>query len=353
MKLLFLLSVFIILQGIGPKKIIIDVERQDRLKISELADTVIAICLKTDEFVFHNIDKVFLADNNILLFELYQENGFVYSRVMKFDFSGNYLGQIGERDLKSKEFLRIYDMKYDNTTGVIYLVYQDGNRAYEKNGQLLTFYNANGRKPGVRAVQEYIYRNQIWGTTYSHKDGITSNNFICMDLNGKNQVLLKNFISETNMSSSAVFYLANLSTYKNELFISVGLDRTLYMVNQKKLVPTYSIEFKNLPASSINLGLNQLMTGKYFRNNYWIGNDSFDFLYNIETGKSYNIKYHYQNNELTSGLEDDFYNTGFLSINQTNREDYFYFIKQPSVIEGSELSKPEKKNPIIFLVKLR
>ena len=354
MKPIFIICLFFALLNTLPTKIQIDVEQTDQINISYLADTVLAIPLKTTEFHLNSIDKVYMINDYIFILELLEEDGVIYSYVLKFDLSGNFKGRIGERDSKSKEFLRVYDMKYDITKTYIFLVNSDGYRVYDDDGKLFAFYEGTGKSPGLRAVQEFIFNNQVWMTKYSQKNGKIDINLIHSDLFGENEDTVLNYNIEPNKGNPVKLRLSQFSVNDKKMYISFGIDNTLYLMSQNKLSPIYKVEFINLPKSSnINLDLTQSIIGHLIQNNYWFKSVSYDHLYNTETNKSFNIKYQYHKGQLISGVRDDIYETGFFTINQTNQEDYLYFVKNPEELTGSKLYDPKLRYSLLFLIKLK
>lgn len=349
MKLLLLFYLIIPFLDTIPKKIIINPNQVDKINATDFADTILAIHLKISETRLKSVDKVYLAGQNIFILGILKENDIIDSYVFRFDLSGNFKGQIGEKDQISKKFQRIFDMKYDETDEHIYLAYSDGYRVYNPQGELLSFYKGNGNLAGSRAPREFIFHNQIWGTEYSTENGDPRMNLVCSDLKGEKTAIIKSF----DNGGSKIFSLGSFSIQNNQLYYSSGMDNILCRVAQDKLYSKFKTEIKDVSISNSHLNLTQVLIGSFLKTGYWYKGISCDQLYNIKTNKSFNIRYNYQNKILISGVNDNFYNTGFFSINPTNRENCLYFIRQPEEIKKSKLFDQELSNPVLFLVKLK
>ncbi len=114
MRFLVCLSIISLFFQNQPKRIIIDISQVYQLELSSISTKVIPVPLKTGKFSYTNIEKVFFLNNNIYVLINSDTTGSQFSRVLRFDPGGNLQSQIGERDQKSNEFLRVYDMKFDN-----------------------------------------------------------------------------------------------------------------------------------------------------------------------------------------------------------------------------------------------
>jgi len=65
------------------------------------------------------------------------------------------------------------------------------------------------------------------------------------------------------------------------------------------------------------------------------------------------MKFHPEIGIVSPGIIDDLFNTGYFDLNQTNNEDYIYFIKKTEEIRGINIYDPNQANTIIFIVKLK
>ena len=124
--------------------------------------------------------------------------------------------------------------------------------------------------------------------------------------------------------------MPSFSIKANKLFVSLGIDNTIYKVDQNIITPSYKIEFKNSSPSGFELygAPKQIIMGHYIKYGYRLKMVSYDFLYNTITGKSYNIKYLKESNTCIFGIKDDVFNTGFFELNPTNDENYVFFFKK-------------------------
>lgn len=353
MKTLFLVYILLIFTYNLPQRIIIKVDQNDQVNLSDLVDEVIVVPLKSKEYNLNSIDKIFIIDNSIFILNIYEDNGKVYSFVLKFDMSGDLVENIGVRKPDSKEFARIYDMKYDITDKSLYLLYQDGYRKYGNNNDILYFSEGSEISPGTRAVQEFIFQNSTWRPEYSFNNNEIDISIIRSDLNNDSRRVIRGIKFESITGRPSTIGIAHFSAQKDKLFVSFGTDRTIYEVNKEKLTPVYRAEFTDLPKSDINLEVTQSIIGKYIQNSYWLNWISYDHIFNSETGKSFNIKYQTEKGKIVSGVRDDLYNTGFFKISHTNIDDYIYFIRKQEELKGINSGSSKQNDPVLFLIKLK
>jgi hypothetical protein len=359
MRFLVLLSIVSLFFQNQPKRLIIDISQVYQLELSSIATKVIPIPLKTSKFSFTNIEKVFLINDNIIyVLNISEINGTLFSQVLKFDLGGNLLAQIGEKDQKSHEFLRVYDMKFDKVTSLLHLVYSDCNRVYDVDGNLKNLYKREDKSPGFRTVHEIVHKGKIWRSEIYYRDGLAFYDIVQSDLNGQNLNKLKTFkfkISRSDLKSGTERYdRVHFSIHENEMYLSCGVDNTIYKIINNKLIPEYIVEFRNQaqPTDYFYSASKQVIIGRYIINEYTYNWMQYDFIYDCETSKTYNMKFHPKIGIISSGIIDDLFYTGSFDLNQTNLEDYIYFTKKTEEIRGINIYDPKQAKTIIFLVKL-
>jgi len=359
MRFLALLSIVSLFFQNQPKRLIIDISQVYQLELSSIASKVIPIPLKTSRFPFTNIEKVFFLNDNIYVLNNSDTKGSLYSQVLKFDLGGNLQTQIGEKERKSNEFLRVYDMKFDKGTNLLHLVYSDCNRVYDAVGNLKDLYKREDKSPGFRKLQEIIHKGKIWRAEKYSNDSVVYYDIIESDLNGKNVSKIKtlNFKISQHDSNLGIEsnHLVHFSIHENEVYLSCGIDNTIYKIINNKLIPEYVIEFKNQaqPTDHIYRASKQIIIGRYILNEYINNYMQYDFIYDCITDMTYSMKFHPEIGIVNPGIIDNLFNTGYFDLNQTNTEDYIYFIKKTEEIRGINTYDPKQANIIIFLVKLK
>jgi hypothetical protein len=332
-------------------KIIIDVAKTDKVNLSKIAEKVWVVPLATgDEIV--DIYKVFLIDNLVYVLEGDPRKETMAQRVLKFDIMGRFLGLFGIKDPITGEYITTRDMWYDRMTGLIYLNNSDGYRVYDKNGNLQDFV------PNAQA--KFIFNKSFWFHSSSVNDGIGNISLVKRDFKSQKSDTIENFKFEMpeifNSMGVGVFPPMGLSIRKDELFVSLGTDNTIYKEHNNKLVPAYKFEYINgIPTFfDILRAPRNLLIGHFIKCGYGIKGLSYDFLYDTRSGVSYNIRYTHDNlNRLVSGIKDDINLTGYFRINPTNQENYIYFFKRHEDIKGCKLYDPNQINHLLFLVKLK
>lgn len=327
--------------------IVIDANRLDQLNISEIAQKVIAIPVKISNFKSIGIEKIFLVDENLFILQRYLDQGtrIIISHVYRFDISGNYGGELVAIDPVSKNPIEIIDIQYDDTNKCIIISYSDGYRVFDHNGKLLTYCN------GIQSQYKFLFKGHFWSVDHSFANGYADYSLVYSDLNGQN----KDTIRRLKIKSIGFNTFPDFSIHNNELYFSFGVDNSIYKVNKLLLLPAYNFVFKNRPFQSTDVfgAPHQLVFSHFIKFGYRIGFVPYDFLFDTNSRKSYNIRYQIDHNEIISGIKDDIYFTGYFDIKPTNIEDYIYFFKKSENLIGSKISETEKKYPTIFLVKLK
>lgn len=355
MRILAILILSCFYSASPPKSINIDTSKTVQLKVSDIAESVKAIPLGNTGFELKSIAKVFFIYETIYLLEVDPDEGPHGQRVLKFDLSGNYLGQIGAKDPLSNKFLRTFMMFYDETSERIYINSPGGYSIHDRHGNLIDF------RDNVRA--SIIFNNRFWANTehsYNFKDSKV--NLESTDLDGTNVEIIEGvkveIPEEMKQSDIMMFPGRNISIRSGQLYISFKINNTIYRLHNNKLYPEYIFNLINGTPTYIDflLAPSQEVIGDYIKFGYRLDGESYDFLYNKRLHEGYNIR-HIQSNpnpkgSLNAGVRDDIYNTGYFDIKTTNIENHIYFIKRPTDIKESSMFNPEQLNPVIFLVKL-
>lgn len=336
-----------------PNTIIIDVTRSDKLSLSEITEKVTPIPLKGHSITPKGIQKVFIIEGNIYVLQRYKELEISYSHLFKYNISGNYKGEIEVKDPASKEKIEILDMQYDDMNKRIFLLGLDGYGIFDNAGNFLSY------SKRARTEFEFLFKKHFWSVAYSHKNGIGDYSLVHTDLDGQNKDTIKSikYKFPAFLVNNKVFLFAapHFSVLKNELYVSFGIDNTIYKVDQQSLTPVHRLEFKNRPPSDTDILLTpgQLIFSRYVKCGYFMKGSSYYLLYDKKNGKSYNIKYAQENNKQPAGIEDDIFHTGYLNIVPTNVEDYVFFFRKREDLKGNKMFDPKNIDPTIFLVKLK
>lgn len=355
MKTMFLFYLCISLLDTMPKKVVIEMAKIDQVNVSEISDQITVVRLKNIELKNPGSEKIFLINEKIFIFQRYMEEGKFCSYVYRFDNDGNYKGKLDTKDPATNEELIILDMLYDDNSNFIFLVFSKGYGEFDLNGNRVSYNNYNWQDDN-RAILTpfmFIFKGQLWFEEIARNKESKDIRLVHTDLSFQSKEILKRLKSYPS-DYKGVLPSINLSSCNNELYVSFNTDNIIYSVNKGALSPVFKFEVKNRSASESAITLNQKMVGKYVKNGYWNNSIEYDFLYNTEINKSYNIKYlRDQDMVYVSGIKDDKYNTGYFKFNPTNQEDYIYFIKNPAQLKESILYDPKQSDPMLFLVKLK
>jgi len=348
------LNIFFILLSLSiqsSEKIVIDVNKSDNLNLSTIAGNIVIVPLKKDNIISVGIQKIFLMDRNVYVFQRYKEkeSEIMHSNVYIFDLSGNYKAELVAKDPNSKKPPDITDMLCDESNNRVFLSYDDGYRVFDNNGNFLFF------KKNVQL--KFPFKNLFWSVEHSNKGDIGYYNLVTTDLNGLKKDTVKTVKTKLTSSVVRAFTMPSFSIHEGELYISFGFDNTIYHIKQKTLTPAYSFEFKNRPVSQYDVfgAPSQLVFSRFVKYGIKINGVQGDVLFDTRDNKSLFIKYSGAQNELDSGVHDDIYNTGYFKLNLTNKEDYIYFFREKDQIKTGELNKlyDSKTSLMVFLVKLK
>ena len=335
-----------------PVRLTIDASRINPPNLSDISYRCTAIHLKISNFNPLGIEKVYIIKNNLYILQRYQESSIHYSHVFVCDTLGNLKRELIAVDPISKETMQIIDMQYDMINHRIYLLYSDGYRTFDSDGKLVQQKTKIKTESNFKYV--FIYNEQFWSVENSFSKGEANYSLVHTDLNGlsKDTVISKNFNLPSFLVEKgiAIYASPSFSIYNKKLFVSLGIDNTIYSINQSSLVPEYKFEIKgSTSSSSIDMfgGQKQIILSRFIKYGYRLNGISYDFLYDMENKKSYNIKYILDHNECILGIKDDVFKTGFFKLNPTNDENYVFFFKKPDKTNNNLSS------PTIFLVKLK
>ena len=334
MRVILALVILVLFQKNLPEKLFVDVSKTDQINASEIVDNIITVPLKDIDIKNIGAEKVFLINDYIFILQRFKEKEIYSSHVIMFDIKGNYKGKLETRDLSSKEQLNIIDMLYDDINNSILRVYSNGYGKFDSSGKLLSYNKYNWKEKGSNILTPFmfIFKGQIWFEEISKNNDAVSLKLIHANLNFQGKEIIKTLKSYPS-TFTGVFPNLSLSSNKNELFVSFTTDNIIYKVDKGLLTPVFELEIKGGSKSVPDVMSKQELIGKYIKDGYWSSGIEYDFLYNTENRKSYNIKYNRNSDGVyISGITDDYYNTGYFKFNPTNRADYIYFIKNFNVI---------------------
>jgi hypothetical protein len=352
-KIILVLNIIVYLLTGIPEKIVIDINKSDNLDVSKIAEKIIVVPLKKDGIIPIGIVSINLIGNNLYVFQRYKEkeSTTIQTNVNIFDLSGNYKGELIVKDPLSEKPLEIINMQCDEYNNRLFLSYRDGYRVFDSDGNFLYFKE--------KVLLKFFYKGLFWSVENSHKGEIADYSLVTTDLDGFKKDTVKSIKTKlpSNLVEAGVipYTLPSFSIHSGELYISFGIDNTIYHVNQKTLIPVYRFEFKNRPRSEYDIfgAPSQLIFGRYIKYGIRINGKQGDAFYDIKDKKSLYIKYLGNPNDLDSGINDDINNTGYFQINLTNNENYIYFVKGKHAFKGGEINEKNKLNVVVFLVKLK
>jgi hypothetical protein len=335
-----------------PKKIIVDVERINQLNVLEIAGKITAIPLKNFEFRNPGAEKVFLIKDKIYILQRYREEDKYVSHVVIFDNQGNNKGMLETKDPTSDNLVNILDMHYDNINNIILLIYSTGYGKFDENGKMLSFnkYTWNSGSSSILIPTMFIFKSKIFFEKATRENDESDISLVSTDLSFRVEKAIS--LPSLKTKLPGIIPALKMSAYNGDLYISLAKENKVYKFTNGTLSPIMNIVIKGgVPANS---EIHSTFSGKYLKIGYWSNRIEHDFLYDIWRNIFYNLRYiHDQNMVYSSGIKDDYFNTGYLKFNPTNLDDCIYFLKTAGEIKGSKLYDPKQPNTILFLVKLK
>lgn len=285
-----LLSLLLFFSIKSSERIIVDLNKTENLNLSNIAQRVVPIHLDKETIFMGGIAKIYLLGNNIYVFQRYKEKGSMttHTNVFRFDFSGNYKGELVVMEPLTGKPLEIIDMQSDENNNRLFLSYHNGYRVFDCDGNFLSYKE--------QVALKFIYKGLFWYVENSHRGNIADYSLVTTDLNGLKKDTVKSVkaLLPMNLVNAGVipFALPSFSIHDGELYISYGIDNTIYHVNQETLIPIYKIEFKNRLRSEYDLfgAPSQLVFNKYVKYGIRVNGIQGDVLFDTREKKSYFFK---------------------------------------------------------------
>jgi len=309
MIVLLLVSAFVFAQK--EKKISIDTTNATHLKLSEIADPVLAIPLEEPDMILDGIqvaEYIFVAS---------------LQSVYQYDLSGKLIRKIPCNGYVS-------DISSDTIKKELYVPVEKEIQCYDYSGKLKRRYRIKDI-----CLNSLYYDNKLWLQSCRFENDSAYRTVSWIDLStGKETVLPAGFNDDSNISSEAT-----LTVYNKNVTVSFAYSDILYQIRGDNVLPIVSWDIKPVARTLYEKGITRWkgFIGDYLCINYnrnepldRIGSNNQYYLYmeNMKNGKIHHVKYKYDYATLSEGIIDDLFHTGYCEIRKPlDKQGYFFFTK--------------------------
>jgi hypothetical protein len=352
--LTIVLVVFSYLLQIMPKTIAIDVSRNDKLNISQIASEVKAIPLN-----FLDLDAPYVAQLIVAPTCLYVSVDDISTggemEIYQIKKDGTLIRQVGLKDNETKGFLKARSIFYIDETNELLISYQDYSSIFDVNG-------AFKRKVENMSITSYscqIFNNKRWRNYFITQPGAKVYCLTSIDLITQRKDTLNRYELITNLRHGP-FLSSSLSVADNKLYFSNDYERELLSIDcNNKVEEPYRFEFKNLGKNKVDTlgGFRSVVFNKYIDYGYSLNDltNRYRYIYDRTSGTGYNVDlcFDRRSNHNKSGIKDDIFDTGYFLLSNTNSGDYAFYHKNGSLVSGKVKGVKNEKTPVVFLIKFK
>lgn len=318
----------------------IDATQTTSLKLSEIAEKVIAIPLSKDASMinaaFWTGDYLFLASlRNVWQYDAHGN----FIRIIPCN--GNFVSGVAGDTVKKELYIPV---------------------ATSKGGSELWCYDFFGKlkkKVALKypSVVSCLYHgNVLWILSEEFTDEKKCGFYSYVDIStGKETFLPQKYEIPLEILPSGgkvlTGFVGTLSMSDNCLYANWD-DNVIWRIKNNKVEPAYKCNVTQAYLDQIYC-LKGIL-GNYLFFHYHLNEDGSNmYLRHLKTGKIYNVNYHGAYGNYTKGAIEDVYNSGYFALlrEPLNKEGYFWFVKN---MRGKSLGNvPVKGNQVVFIVKMK
>ena len=338
-----------------PKIITIDVSRNNKLNIAQIAEKVTLIPLHFPDIDEPAVSKVLITPD--YLYVRVSDRAIPDSprRNYQIKWDGTIIKEIGMKDTQTGEFINSVNLFYSESDHELVTIYNEFLAIFDGNGKSIRRIDGHFAK-----IFYQFYNKKIWNmeTKIDRKNNwytfqLTTTNLMTFEVDST-IYYYKHFISE----GERMFLGTNFSIANNTLYFTNDYENEIIGINNNdKIEQTFRFNYENVKKSLTTTFIRpqRIMFNKYIYYGYNNGPDAvYLFLYNKVNGENYNIRIRWNaNHNLISGIKDDVFETGYLDLKETNSGDYAYDVKQgyevSEIIDGIK----DESDPVLFLIKLK
>ena len=291
----------------------VDINQNNSLPLSEIAEEITAIELETtDESLINpdRIKRIIIFGNNVIVAEL--------NKILIFNTDGKFIRSIGSRGQGPGDYNYVFTIAFDEKYEHLFIVSTGPDKiiCYNISGNLVKEFVTHsilGSVVDINCINgEFLVIDQKMegddeiGRFISSAVYRLNENFQVIDNFTMHTTYLGDFTTFATLYFNIDFILKNKSAvylYNSSNFLLLGpnpskniLQDTLYCFEKNKIVPELKLKFKN---DGIDGGGNRLIylyniyrSSRYIFSNYKNNQNKNDyfFCYDTKTGKGYNMQ---------------------------------------------------------------
>lgn len=359
-NILVIILIFFSLPLKSQRKITIDVSQKDKINVSEIADSVLLITLdKRFNNTLNKVSDISFTERYFFIPKLNENNDHFVECILQFDLKGKFIREVGIKNDKSKEYIRIKNYQFIKDRNEIYIQYAHGNAFFDFSGNLIDFtdqHNLHNFKT--------IFNKNIWSVEvdYSFKTGDINYHLVSENIYNKKVDTLYTFLrlmdDESKKTKGGIIHgIPRYSVANGNLLISIH-DLILKVDSENNITPMLQFDYIN----DVFFNYRHTFFSYRYASKNWIFhgycNESFSnrfiYLFNYNTQTAYNIPiFTSQDGKVHSWINDDIYNSGYVQIKNASYDGYCYFIKNKEKFKDYKANIDNCSDRAILLVKLK
>ena len=335
------------------KSIDIDSRINDKLLLTDIVEHVTPIVFEMHpDYTYGSIDEVEWADPYFFLkVSTWQGPKRISDYILQYTISGKFVREIGMKE----GFTSLRGIRCDSLNKLLYFTSDKGDHP-------LIVYNFDGIF--IKKVDSFagwlsfiIYKNYVWAQYNTIPNDKKYVEYIFSKFNPQNMTEQK--VHQFNDKEGIVGGrgrggIATFSTFKDDLYVSFGVDYLIHQMQNNKLIPTFKITIMpNILNSNdrYKAGFRGFV-GSYIFVNYDINEKSNFFIYNTNSEKGYNFSIDDKLNN--QGIRDNVNGTGYITkLSKLNRPQYFYYLKSAGDLKEMPKNASSPNHPVVFIAKIK
>lgn len=336
----------------------IDARQNHELQLTDIAENVTSVVFEIHpDYKFGSITEFVWANPYCFLHvQTWQGPRCISDNILQYTTSGKFVRSIGLKG--GNNYFR--NITCDTINHKLYLSKNDTLLVYDFDGKLM---HKHGSFAGSSSY--FLHENFIWAQYMALSDDRTTVNYTFSRFDPRNmseqKIYLFNDKDGVIDGRMAIGSSATYSTFKNDLYVSFGIDNLIHQMQKQTLIPAFKINITpespdiHNPKSSafhdrIMPGFRGFI-GSYLFINYAIEGKRKLYIYDTKTKKGYNFSHDDTLNN--QGIRDNIYGSGHITLSKLNRSGYFYYIRNAGALKEMPKGVTDKSQPVVFIAKIK
>jgi len=223
----------------------------------------------TGESIIKKIDKIYVTDSFILIFDS------KLSEILLFNKKGKFIRKFGKKGQGPGEHIMFHDIFFEESTGLVY-----AEEAYKRS---IFIYNMSGKLVNEISTNNFWFRSFIkvekgyW--IYSCYERGNPNIYNLMLVDNNFHKIIKGYLPQKKFFRTTIG-TTFVQNDKKESFFIYPNSNIIYQIKDENIIPLYSIDFgvKTIPYSKIPYLNTESEYSKLVNENGYLGDiDNFHF----------------------------------------------------------------------------